>query len=148
MSVFTEKQRQKVVDFCKTQPAVTAAYLFGSQIKGRAGPLSDIDLAFLVEPVLINKKDYPYGYRAFLLTELMRVLETGAIDLIILNEVPPFLQFQVIYHGEVLFSRSDKKRLAFQVKAFNEYQDMRPLLAVQHKYLVERLNRCFTTEAE
>ncbi|ACA58922.1 type VII toxin-antitoxin system MntA family adenylyltransferase antitoxin [Candidatus Desulforudis audaxviator] len=148
MSVFTEDQRQKIVAFCQNQPAVTAAYLFGSQVKGNAGPLSDIDLAFLVEPTLISQRTYPYGYRAFLLTELISILKSTEIDLIILNEVPPLLQFQVIYHGEVLFSRSDKKRLAFHVKAFNEYQDMRPLLAVQHKYMVERLNRRFTREAE
>jgi len=33
----------------------------------------------------------------------------------------------------------EKERLAFHVKAFNEDQDFRPFLAVQGRYLIDRL---------
>lgn len=141
MVLFDRSQSQKVVSFCKKRAEVVAVYLFGSQTKGTVGLMSDIDLAFLVEPALIRGTDLPYGYRAFLLTELMSILGTNDLDLIVLNEVPPLLKFQVIYHGEVIFSRSEGKRRAFQIKAFNEYQDVRPLLAVQRHYLMGRLDR-------
>lgn len=136
-----KEQQKKVADFCKNRPEITVAYLFGSRARGISGPLSDIDLAFLVESSLVNEQNYPYGYQAGLITELMGLLKTNKLDAIILNDAPPLLKFQVIYHGEVIFSRSEKKRLSFHIKAFNEYQDVRPMLAVQHKYMLKRLAR-------
>lgn len=139
MTLFDEEQQKIVADFCENRPEITVAYLFGSQARGSSGPLSDIDLAFLVESSLVNEQQYPYGYRADLITELMGLLKTNDLDAIVLNDAPPLLKFQVIHHGQVIFSRSEKKRLAFHVKAFNEYQDIRPMLAVQHEYMLKRL---------
>ena len=87
----------------------------------------------------MHEKKYPFGYRAHLITELSRVLQTNELDVIVLNEVPPLLKFQVIHHGEVVFCRSKNKRLDFQLRTFNEYQDIRPMLAVQYDYMLKRL---------
>lgn len=127
--------------FCENRPEIIVAYLFGSRARGNSGPLSDIDLAFLVKSSLINERDYPYGYSADLMAELMGLFKTNELDAIVLNDAPPLLKFQVIYHGQVIFSRSEEKRLAFHVKAFNEYQDIRPMVAVQHEYMLKRLAR-------
>lgn len=85
---------------CTTRPEITVAYMFGSQAKGRSGPLSDIDLAFLVELSLINERDYPYGYQADLVAELMSLFKTNDIDIIVLNDAPPLLKFQIITTGK------------------------------------------------
>jgi len=138
----TNLQIQKIVQFCKSRPEIIVAYLFGSQATGKAGPLSDVDLAFLIDPVLSEAKGRGrYGYHAQLITELIKLLATNDVDVVILNEAPLLLKFKVIYHGRVIFSRSEKERLAFHVKAFNEYQDFRPFLAVQGRYLVKRLKK-------
>ncbi|MEW6426184.1 MAG: nucleotidyltransferase domain-containing protein, partial [Bacillota bacterium] len=107
---------------------------------GKAGLLSDVDLAFLIDPSLVKDKGR-YGYQAQLITELMKLLATNDVDVVILNEAPPLLKFKVIFNGRVIFSRSEKERLAFHVKAFNEYQDFRPFMAVQNRYLVDRLKK-------
>jgi len=141
MNQFNEEQQKKLAGFCKNRPEIIVAYLFGSRARGDSGPASDIDLAFLVESSLVNERDYPYGYNAYLIAEFMDIFKTNELDAIVLNDAPPLLKFQVIYYGQVIFSRSEEKRLAFHVKAFNEYQDFRPMLAVQHKYMLKRLAR-------
>jgi len=92
-----------------------------------------------VDGARYDKNKFRYGYKAFLTTELMRLLSTNEVDVVILNDAPPLLKFQIIYHGTILFSRSEKERLAFHVRAFNEYQDFRPFLAVQQRYMMSRL---------
>jgi len=133
------KHKQKIRAFCDSHPEIIAAYLFGSCATGKSGPLSDIDLAFLVDSAQYDENNFRYGYKAYLITELMRLLSTNGVDVVILNDAPPLLKFQIIYHGIVLFSRSEKERLAFHVRAFNEYQDFRPFLAVQQRYMMSRL---------
>ena len=139
--IVTNKQKTNLASFFANQPEIIVAYLFGSQAKDTAGPMSDIDLAVLVSPAVSHEKKYPFGYRAHLITELSRVLHTNELDVIVLNEVPPLLKFQVIYHGEVIFCRSKNKRLDFQLQTFNEYQDIRPMLAVQYDYMLKRLEK-------
>ncbi|MBC7324887.1 MAG: nucleotidyltransferase domain-containing protein [Moorella sp. (in: Bacteria)] len=136
----TNEQIQKIDQFCKSRPEIIVAYLFGSQATGKAGPLSDVDLAFLIDSGRIEAESRGgYGYHAQLIAELMKLLGTNDVDVVILNEAPPLLKFKVINRGRVIFSRSEKERLAIHVKAFNEYQDFRPFLAVQGRYLVDRL---------
>ncbi|HOV79007.1 MAG TPA: nucleotidyltransferase domain-containing protein [Bacillota bacterium] len=131
----------KLRDFFNSRAELTALYIFGSHAAGKAGPLSDIDLAFLVDYSLIDEKNYPYGYQSFLTGEMMKLLGTNDIDVVILNTAPPLLKFQILKNGDILFSRSDAKALEFYVKTFNEYQDIRPLLAVQNMYLSRRLGK-------
>lgn len=131
-------QMQKISQFCRQHPEIIAAYLFGSRAVGKAGALSDLDLAFLIDYSLIRNK-YRYGYHAYLVSELINLLSTNDVDVVILNEAPPFLKFQVINRGKVIFCRSEREKLAFHVKAFNEYQDFRPFIAVQNYYMVNRL---------
>lgn len=136
----SDDQVKMIHSFCSSRPEIIVAYLFGSQATGKAGLLSDVDLAFLIDPSLVKDKGR-YGYHAQLITELMKLLVTNDVDVVILNEAPPLLKFKVIYNGRVIFSRSEKERLAFHVKAFNEYQDFRPFMAVQNRYLVDRLKK-------
>lgn len=130
---------KKLTDFFTSRAEVLAVYLFGSHATGKAGPLSDIDLAFFIDFSFIDEKDFPYGYQSFLITELMKLLGTNDVDAIILNTAPPLLKFQVLKYGEVIFCRSESRRLEFYVKAFNQYQDIRPMLAVQNMYLARRM---------
>lgn len=130
---------KKLINFFTSRSEILAVYLFGSHATGKAGPLSDIDLAFLIDFSLIDEKNFPYGYQAFLITELMKLLGTNDVDVVILNTAPPLLKYQVLKEGEVIFCRSKPKRLEFYIKAFNQYQDIRPMLAVQNMYLARRL---------
>jgi len=63
------------------------------------------------------------------------------VDLIILNQAPPFLSYRILSKGRLLFERGDKKgqRVNFQVRTFDRYFDFKPLERVMHNGLVRRI---------
>lgn len=119
---------------------IVLAYLYGSFAKGISHPHSDVDVAILLDPDKnIYSKEYPYGYSAGVLADLIKALHTNRVDLIVLNNAPPFLKFQVIRYGRLVFSRSEAKRIDFQVKTITKYNDVKRLIDIQHRYLSNRL---------
>ena len=129
---------EKIKSLLYPRKEIVLTYLYGSLAKGTTNPRSDMDIAILLNEN-ISDDAYPYGYRAEILSDLMKVFQTNRIDLVILNEAPPFLRFQVIRYGVLIFSRSEAKRIDFQVKTFATYNDVKRLLDVQHQYLTQRL---------
>lgn len=121
--------------FFRRKPEVTLAYLFGSMVRGDRHALSDIDVAVLLNKVPAESLDY----KIRMTTELSKALDTEHVDLVILNETPPRLRFEVVHHGEALFVRNDEIRCDFEVRARLEYFDVRPLLELQYDYMKKRI---------
>ncbi|MCC7203148.1 MAG: nucleotidyltransferase domain-containing protein [Nitrospirae bacterium] len=136
------ESRQTLIEEIKTllspREEIALAYLFGSFSKGTPTSHSDIDIAVLINGN-ISEEGYPYGYRSELLSHLMKGLRTNSIDLVILNEAPPFLRFQVIRYGKIILSRSETARIDFQVKTISRYNDVKRLIGTQQRYISERL---------
>jgi predicted nucleotidyltransferase len=107
-------------------PAVLVAYLFGSLARGRPTPLSDVDVAILVdadrEPDL-----------AALTGALSDRLGTDAMDLVVLNHVGPTLAHRVLRDGRILFCRNEPARLEFTRRRLLEYFDTAPLRAAARR---------------
>jgi transcriptional regulator with XRE-family HTH domain len=129
---------EKLKTVLEPRKEIAAAYLYGSFAKGLAGRLSDVDVAVLLDES-VSLKDSPFGYKADLLTDLMQALRTNSIDLLIANNAPPFLRFQIARYGRLIFSRSEVLRIEFQVKAIADYNDIKPLLDIQNRYLSQRV---------
>lgn len=117
---------------------IVAAFVFGSVGRGSAGPLSDVDIAVLLDEA-VPVEESGYGYLADLTAELIHALHRNDVDLIVLNTAPPLLKHQVLRRGRLLFCRSGSHLAEFRLRAFNEYQDWLPFLAVQRRYLSSRL---------
>jgi len=117
---------------------IVVAFVFGSVGRGSEGPLSDVDIAVLLDEA-IRIEESGYGYSADLTAEIMRALHRNDVDLIVLNTAPPLLKYQVLRNGKLLFCRSGSRLAEFRLRAFNEYQDWVPFLAVQMRYLSSRL---------
>lgn len=85
--------------FCG-EHGISRAILFGSQATGRATRESDIDLAVWLERVelLSDTREAARAGRQ-LLKDLANYLQTGNIDLVILNRASPLLKFQVAKTG-------------------------------------------------
>src|SRR3990172_4998220 len=109
---------------------IVLAYPFGSFSKGVSTPLSDIDIAVLIHGDISEEK-YPYGYRSELLTYLMKGLRTNRIDLVILNDAPPFLKFQVVRNEQIIISRSEKKRKDSKGKITQRIKDGKGLRSIK-----------------
>ncbi len=118
------------------QADVIAAYLFGSLARGQAGPMSDVDIAVLLDA---SMDDEAIVERQL---ELMMALDRFAdreVQVVILNRAAPPLAYQVIRDGRLLFERSRAERVAFEVRTMKLYFDLQPMLAEQNRALLTRI---------
>ena len=92
--------------------------------------LSDVDVAVFLDPEFLDRQlpEYPYGYKAHLISELMSQLGTNQIDVLILNHAGPFMRFQVLHQGIVICETDHEERIRFQALALSRYFDLKPFL--------------------
>ena len=105
--------------FFRREEPVAVAYLFGSVAKGAAGRLSDVDVAVL----LSRGYNLTLDYRLYLMGKLAEIIGRET-DVVILNEVPPLLRYEVIKCGTGLYCRDESERVAFEERTLDEYLDM------------------------
>jgi uncharacterized protein len=115
----------------ESEPAVVAAWLFGSVASGRATPFSDVDFAVLLTP------DAPTGLDRFvLLDRLARKLadvlggSERTVDVAVLNGQGVVFQYQVIRCGRLLYEADHKARVLFVWGVLRRYLDFRPTLEI------------------
>jgi len=114
---------------------VKLAYLFGSRVKAKTGPLSDYDFAIYLEE---KDKRKIFEIKLQLLSEIGRVLQSDKIDLVILNTVEsPELKYNIIKEGELIFE-SEPYRILVEPRILNEYFDFYSFL-VRNKLTKVRL---------
>ena len=112
------------------------AYIFGSYSIGKVSPLSDIDIAVYLGKVKLKEI---FERKQELNNLVASILKTDEIDLIILNEAPLPLIHQVLKTGCLLFSKDEKERIAFAVRAQKFYLDAEPLRKIAWSALKRRL---------
>jgi len=107
----------KICALCSQEPAIDAAYIFGSQAKGSTGPESDLDVALLLNedresefsllPFMANLERV-YGYR---------------VDVVILNRAGEMVKYEVRSSGRLVFERDSVKRKKFEISGRKRYED-------------------------
>jgi len=121
-----------------TQSPVNAAYLAGSlSTRTSFGHLTDVDIAILLMEQI--KSDQFLDYQLYFFSELAKRLESDSIDVVILNQASLLLKLQVIKYGQILFSRDEKSRVAFETKAVMDYLDFKKFDEIQNQALSRRL---------
>lgn len=101
---------------------VVCAWLFGSVARGTARPDSDVDVAVLCErdpPPTLDASAAAVGGDIEAATGF-------PVDLVILNRAPVDLIHRVLRDGVLLVERDRDARVRFEVKARNEYFDLKP----------------------
>ena len=116
---------RKLLGIFKKYPEIKLVYLFGSRVKGKAGPMSDYDFAIYLDTP--DKKKI-FNIKIELLNQLSQSLKTDKVDVMILNTTEsPELKFNVINEGKLIFEREPFKIL-IEPKILNEYFDFRTML--------------------
>jgi predicted nucleotidyltransferase len=110
-----------VANAAESLAEIQAAFLFGSQASGRARTDSDIDVAVLID-VAATRVDAR--------TRLRRVIEALAahvaadrLDVVILNDAPPALAFQILKSGKLAFERDRIALHRFRVRTYARHAD-------------------------
>lgn len=102
---------------------LVAVYLFGSVARGHGRASSDVDVAVLYEvtpPATLEGMGF----------DLASDLEAAVgrpVDLVVLNRAPADLIHRVLRDGILVVERDRSRRIAFEVKARNEYFDLAPI---------------------
>src|SRR5215213_10525952 len=118
----------------KAGAAVQCAYLFGSTARGEAGPLSDVDVAVLLDES-VTRENY-LDITAALIEKLER--SAPRIDLTVLNEAPPALRHRVLLDGTLLLERDPRQRIDFEVRSIREALDFQHFAEIFDRGLLER----------
>ncbi len=106
-------------------PEVQAAFLFGSHTTGRARADSDIDVAVLIDPAAAEYEARIQLRR--LITALASELAADRVDVVILNDAPPALAFQVLKHGLLALERDPRALHRFRVRTYDLHADFAPV---------------------
>lgn len=127
--------------FGTERPEMVAIYVFGSHASGIAGPLSDLDVALLVDTdtVAEHTKKQPLGPQAHYTAELQTATGRADVDVVLLHRATPLLAHRVIDGGRLVFCRDDRARARFHARVLIRYLDTRPLRELEQSYLRRRL---------
>ena len=128
----SENLKAHIAGVAATYVQVRLVYLFGSQVRGETGPLSDVDLGVLLapgEPVARNREQLAPLFSA--------ALEGAPVDLIILNQAPIELAYAVIAQGKFLYQREPAERVEYEADVLSRYGDYLPFLRAQRQDILE-----------
>ena len=107
------------------QPAVAAAYVFGSQARGNPGPLSDVDVAVWASPGTDARSRF--ALRLELAKAATSALDGETVDLVVLDDASPLLRHRARRDGELLVDRDPRTRVRDEARALVEFLDTKPL---------------------
>ena len=114
---------------------VVLAYLYGSQARGNAGPLSDVDVAVLFGPNVSESERF--NRVLHLIGELGSVFHRDDVYVVDLAEASPLLRHRVYYNGRLLYCADDAERVRFETTALRDYMDTEPLRKIKRKYVLQ-----------
>jgi len=130
--------------FLEKREEIQFAILFGSIAKGTSNKLSDVDIAVMLAPGF--KDSSPYGYQATLTADLMQELKRNDVDVVILNEAPIPLKYEILRYGDFVHIRDKQARIQFQVDTPNQYEDFKQLYRVHEEAFHQRWRKLKDTE--
>lgn len=117
---------------------VVLAYVFGSAARGKAGPLSDIDIAVLFSDK-VKREDY-FDRELSLATEIGKLLKVGQVDIVNLKTVSnPLLEHDIVFEGKPILVKDEKLRFEIENQIMKEYEDTKHLREVQNRIMREQI---------
>ena len=114
---------------------VILAYLFGSQARETAGPISDTDIAVLLPKKHSEKRRFEI--RLALMRECAKILKSDT-DLVVFNDVSSlFCQYVILNEGKLIYQSSEEEAIDFESRTLGRYFDFEPFLTAYNKQYVK-----------
>lgn len=127
---FEIPQKDKLIQFLKSDSRIMLAYIFGSRVKGHVGKMSDYDIAIF----LLETASDTYKYE--LQSKIARILD-APVDLVILNVAPAELKYAVIASGLLIYEKDKATRVEFEGDTLSRYFDFLPVLRKQQAEILK-----------
>jgi predicted nucleotidyltransferase len=116
---------------------IKAAYLYGSEVNGKTGALSDIDIAVLLKEEFDENKYL--NLRLKLINKISDVVKPKEADVIILNESPPLLKYSAVIKGKRIYTLNKLETIKFEERVLKEYEDTKYLRQTYYQHLEKRV---------
>lgn len=100
---------------------VAAAYLFGSRANGQVGPMSDYDFAIQLDDNLTPSKYL--NIKSKVVSDLIGAVNNNAVDLVVLNEAPLLLKYQILRYGKPIYVSKPAQKASFVFNVIQKYLD-------------------------
>lgn len=110
------KEIEELVGKLEPFKEVKAVYLFGSQVKGKATPLSDIDICVVTDKA-----------GEYVKAEISS-LSSEKVEVSIFEDLPMNLQVRVFKEGKVLFMGDERFISSIKADLISKYLDFKPIL--------------------
>jgi uncharacterized protein len=112
-------------NYFASQGDIEFALLFGSTASGRVSAISDIDVGVYFRD---RKDKLEIGERQIEITcKIIQLYHINRVDVVVLNLANPFLRFQVVRYGRLLFAKDEKVFYRFKADSLGRYQDIKPM---------------------
>lgn len=132
-------KEKKLREYFVRQDDVELAILFGSVAVNRTTPMSDIDIGVYFKD---GEDKLKLGERQIDITcAIMKLYGVNRVDVVILNLANPFLRFQVVKYGRLIYARDEKEFYKFKAASLGRYQDIRPMYELYDRIAENRLRR-------
>lgn len=125
----------KLIEAGRGNETVVLLYLHGSYAQGTQAPLSDIDLAVLLE----SDRSRDYRLVTELLLAFQEICGRDDVDLVVLNTAGPLIQDRVVRHGRLLYAKTEAQRVRFEAWALKRAMDFRYYSRVYDDAMFDRL---------
>jgi len=115
---------------------VELAYLFGSAARGELTTLSDIDVAVYLDESLSSEEKFKL--QLDLIGELASALKTDKVDLVVMNDAPLLLSYNIIKYGKLVKS-DGRTKVRVESSILSRYLDMKYFFDRHTKLGIERM---------
>ena len=119
LSVLIDQLPSILADF----PGIGLVYLFGSQVTGQTGPMSDYDLAIFDE-----SGEDEVEVQARFQYAIAKHLDTERVDVVLIHHAPIELAYQIIASGKLLYQKNLLTRVEVESRILGKYGDYLPVL--------------------
>ena len=143
--IFGMEQKRLLSGILKKHPHVISAYQFGSTVSGTDGPLSDLDIALLLDEQTSPPDTGSILAEGLLCHRIARSLKVSydEVDVIYLNRSSLLFQHTVIRTGDVIYDANPEVRRLYEWKIIQAYLDFEPTLRWMGQFQKEGwLRRC------
>lgn len=126
----------KEISELATKYQLLLIYLFGSKATKRDDKLSDIDIGVLIK----KEREHTIKNLLFdLIFDFSRCLHSDKVDILILNNAPLALQYNVIAEGQILYEVSSDVKINYETEIIKLYLDFKKYEIEYSNYLHKRI---------
>jgi len=116
----------KLNQYFQNSDTVLLAYLFGSQASGRIGPMSDYDIG------IYTAQQINFDQKYFMEVDLRKILKAQALDLVVMNEAPLALNYNIIC-GKCIYCADQETRVEYEADILSRFFDFLPTLKLHYQ---------------